>query len=42
MVDQKPLTWFLAIAFTISWILFLMPLAFHGMASVQEFLRVSL
>ena len=43
MIDRKPLTWFLAIAFTISWILFLIPLAFHGIAaSAQQFLRVSL
>ena len=43
MIERKPLLWFLAIAFTISWTLFLMPLALSGRTtSSQQFIRLGL
>ena len=43
MIDRKLLMWFLAIAFTISWILFLTPLTLQGVpASTRQSLIVGL
>jgi membrane protease YdiL (CAAX protease family) len=43
MMDRKLLMWFLAIAFTVSWFLFLIPLGLHGIpASTRQLMIVGL
>ena len=36
MIERKSLTWFLAITFIFSWILFLIPLTFTNMDATQK------
>lgn len=43
MIDRKPLIWFLAIAFSVSWVFFLIPLALeHAEPSALQLTRVGL